>query len=158
MKILEVRLEPTNLLLRREAPYPLGHTSHDALALRLAIMHTTWPTAETLLKKGLGAYNSSQHCSSELQASNLDVAWSHIQSSSPSPLLTKLLPPVLRPGAPSSCFLFILGHVACTTNLLEGRKQSDYTGSQDMVHRYASLTASMPLASTCCHCRKPHCH
>ena len=71
-------------------------------------MHTTHP----------------QHCSDELQTSNLDVAWSYIQSSSP--LLTKLLLPVLRPGAPSSCFLFILGHVACTTNLLEGRKQSDY--------------------------------
>ena len=48
-----------NLLLRREAPYPLGHTSHDALALRLAMMHTTWPTAEALLKKDLDAYNSS---------------------------------------------------------------------------------------------------
>ena len=39
---------PHNLLLRREAPYPLGHTSYDVLALWLAMMQTRWQTAETL--------------------------------------------------------------------------------------------------------------
>ena len=114
-----------NLLLSREEPYPLGHTSYDALAPRLAIMHTSWPTAETLLKTDT---THPQHCSKMWLSSSPPP----YQALAPSRKARR--PQLLLPFHPWARGLHYQPARKCKINFWSVGNLTMMKGSNDMVH------------------------